>query len=229
MSKKKFSASVSGKGYYIALVLCAVAIGITGYLYYRHNNKQQETLENQPQEVVTITPNEDVAVVAPEPDGNNSDTQQSQTPQEQTPQPKPSQKPSKTTSPLAGQTVAKYSMEALSYNATTRDWRVHNGVDIGAEAGTEVCAAADGTIYTVYDDETMGMTVVISHDGGYTTRYSSLSQEVSVAPGDVVTMGQTIGTVGNTALLETAVGDHLHFGVMCDGEIIDPAEFLTAE
>ena len=229
MSKKKFSANFNGKGYYIALVLCAVAIGITGYLYYRHNNKQQAKLDNQPQEVINITSDEDVAVVAPQPDEGGSEQQQTQNPQEQTPQPKPAQKPAETTSPLAGQTVAEYSMEALSYNTTTRDWRVHNGVDIAAEAGTEVCAAAEGTVYTVYDDETMGMTVVISHDGGYTTRYSSLSQQVSVAPGDKVTMGQTIGTVGNTALLETAVGDHLHFGVMCDGETVDPAEFLSAQ
>ena len=75
----------------------------------------------------------------------------------------------------------------------------------------------------------MGTTVVISHDGGYTTRYASLSQEVSVKPGDWVTAGQVIGTVGNTALLETAIGDHLHFAVLCNGELIDPAEFLAEE
>ena len=120
-------------------------------------------------------------------------------------------------------------MDSLSYNQTTRDWRVHNGIDIAAEAGTPVCAAADGTVYTVYEDETMGMTVVIRHDGGYTTQYASLAQEVSVAPGDTVALGQTIGCVGQTALMESAIGDHVHFSVSCNGEVVDPAQFLSQE
>ena len=135
----------------------------------------------------------------------------------------------KTAAPVEGSTVAPYAMDTLSYNQTTRDWRVHNGIDIAAEAGTKVTAAADGTVYTVYEDDTMGTTVVIRHEEGYTTKYASLAQEVSVAAGDTVTMGQTIGTVGQTALLESAVGDHVHFSVTCNGETMDPAEFLTLE
>ena len=73
------------------------------------------------------------------------------------------------------------------------------------------------------------MTVVLRHEGGYTTRYASLAEEVSVKPGDTVTAGQTIGTVGNTALMESAIGDHLHFAVTCDGESVDPAAFLAQE
>jgi len=228
MSKKKFSGNISGKGYYIALVLCAVAIGISGYLYYRHANKNPVTMNQNPSSGVNSAKDPDIAAVATQPaPGENPGQTDTQKPSGD--MTKPATKPAKVTSPLSGETVAKYSMEALSYNTTTRDWRVHNGMDIAAEAGTEVCAAADGTVYTVYDDEMMGMTVVISHDGGYTTRYSSLAQEVSVAPGDQVTLGQTIGTVGNTALLETAIGDHLHFGVMCNGKAVDPATFLTQE
>ena len=34
--------AASGKGYYIALILCAIAIGITGYVYYRNTNQTQE-------------------------------------------------------------------------------------------------------------------------------------------------------------------------------------------
>ena len=212
MSKKNFSDSIKGKGYYIALVLCAVAIGISGYLYYRHVDDGNAKLADQP-----VNQTEDhVAAVATQPG-----TQGTETPTE------PSKLPGKRVSPLVGNTLAPYSMEALSYNATTRDWRVHNGVDIAAEAGAKVCAAADGTVYTVYDDESMGMTVVISHEGGYTTRYSSLAESVSVAVGERVTAGQTIGTVANTAIMETALGDHLHFAVSCNGQAVDPAAFLN--
>ena len=219
MSKKKFSGSVSGKGYYRALVLCAVAIGLTGFLYYRNADKAPAALQEP---AVTagadnVDTNDDVQAVAPQ-GGDSQNSQQTVS---------LPQKPANTAAPLTGQTIAEYSMDALSYNQTTRDWRVHDGIDIAAEAGTQVCAAADGTVYTVYEDETMGMTVVIRHEGGYTTKYASLAQEVSVKVGDAVTAGQVIGTVGNTALLETAVGDHLHFSVSCDGKVIDPAVFLS--
>ena len=217
MSKKKFSGNISGKGYYIALALCAVAIGISGFLYYRNGDKPNPSASN-PDAIQGNYP-DNQAVIATNPDGTpvtgNNDNH-----------PK---KPIQTVSPLEGQTVAVYAMDSLAYNQTTRDWRTHNGIDVAAEAGTEVCAAADGEVYTVYEDEAMGMTVVLRHENGYTTRYASLAKDVFVKTGDTVTMGQKIGTVGNTALMESAMGDHLHFSVTCDGESINPDTFLKQE
>ena len=223
MSKNKFIGNISGKGYYIALILCAVAIGISGYLYYRNANTDKTQLQDPSTAVDATAPGvSDVEAVATEP-GGNGPQQEGQTDPTKTPV---GQKPSKVSRPVSGETVADYSMDALSYNQTTRDWRVHDGMDIAAQAGTAVCAAADGTVYTVYEDETMGMTVVIRHEGGYTTKYASLASDVPVAPGNTVTAGQTIGYVGATAMLENAIGDHVHFSVSCDGTLIDPAEFL---
>ena len=221
MSKNKSGGSISGKGYYIALILCAVAIGITGYLYYRNADEDPRQLQNPSVAAdATVPGGDDVQVVATP--GNDSGDVTGTT------QPAGSgNKPAKTAKPVSGETVADYSMDALCYNQTTRDWRVHDGMDIAAEAGTAVSAAADGTVYTVYEDETMGMTVVISHAGGYTTKYASLADEVPVAAGDTVTAGQTIGYVGSTALLESAVGDHVHFSVSCGGELVDPTDFLS--
>ena len=217
MSKRKFSDSISGKGYYIALILCAVAIGISGYLYYRNADTNQPQLQNPDSTLDVANPTDSVVdVVAPTGGEQSTDTTTVPT----------GPKPAKTTKPVSGETIAEYSMDALTYNQTTRDWRVHDGTDIAAEAGTPVCAAADGTVYTVYEDETMGMTVVIRHEGGYTTKYASLAQEVSVKAGDTVTAGQEIGKVGATALLESAIGDHVHFSVSCNGEIVNPKDFL---
>ena len=103
---------------------------------------------------------------------------------------------------------------------------VDDGIDIAAEAGTEVCVAAAGEVYTVYEDDTMGMTVVLRHEGGYVTTYSSLSKELKVEAGDTVTLGQALGTVDNTAPMETAIGDHVHFSVRCNDQPMDPMEFL---
>ena len=218
-NNKQTGRGFAGKGYYIALILCATAIGISGYLYYRNVNDipsiQVDT--TTPTVLAGVTDREDVPVIATEPSDSGS-------PLPSTENTVP--KVFKTVAPVDGETVAEYAMDCLSYNQTTRDWRVHNGVDIAAAEGTPVLAAADGTAYTVYDDETMGTTVVIRHEDGYTTKYSCLAQEVMVTAGDTVTMGQQIGCVGTTALLESALDPHVHFSVTCDNEVVDPAEFL---
>jgi len=220
---KRTGRGMFGMGYYIALILCAAAIGITGYLYYRttQNTGDTQVLATDPADVANATEfGRDIAVIATEP-------QQTLPPAPTTDATQPTVKKSlRTAAPVAGTTVMEYSMEALSYNETTRDWRVHNGLDIAADAGTPVLAAADGEVYTIYEDDIMGTTVVIRHLGGYTTQYSSLSPELNVKTGDQVVMGQAIGTVGSTALVETAMGPHVHFSVTWQDAPMDPAEFL---
>ena len=218
-NNKQTGRGFAGKGYYIALILCATAIGISGYLYYRNVNDIPSTQVDTttPTVLAGVTDREDVPVIATEPSDSGSPLPSTEN---------TAPKVFKTVAPVDGETVAEYAMDCLSYNQTTRDWRVHNGVDIAAAEGTPVLAAADGTVYTVSDDETMGTTVVIRHEDGYTTKYSCLAQEVMVAAGDIVTMGQQIGCVGTTALLESALDPHVHFSVTCDNEVVDPAEFL---
>ena len=218
-NNKQTGRGFAGKGYNIALILCATAIGISGYLYYRNVNDIPSTQVDTttPTVLAGVTDREDVPVIATEPSDSGSPLPSTEN---------TAPKVFKTVAPVDGETVAEYAMDCLSYNQTTRDWRVHNGVDIAAAEGTPVLAAADGTVYTVYDDETMGTTVVIRHEDGYTTKYSCLAQEVMVAAGDTVTMGQQIGCVGTTALLESALDPHVHFSLTCDNEVVDPAEFL---
>ena len=219
---KRTGFGVYGKGYYIALVLCAAAIGITSYLYYRNDNEEITAGEALEASAPLEEAGEDVPVIATQPKSLNptADVGETQAPQPRT---------LKTTSPVAGQEVFGYSMEALSYNQTTRDWRTHNGVDIAADAGTEVVAAAAGEVYTTYEDESLGYTVVIRHEGGYTTHYSSLGEDIRVQAGDQVLMGQVIGTVGSTALVETVLGPHVHFSVTYQDVPMDPAEFFNLE
>ena len=128
--------------------------------------------------------------------------------------------------PVDGQVEAVFAADRLAYNETTQDWRVHMGVDLSAEEGTQVKAAADGTVYTVYSDDRMGTTVVIRHRDGYVTTYASLDESVSVKAGQAVSRGDVIGTVGQTALTEKALGPHVHFGVTCNDIPVDPAEFV---
>ena len=219
----------SNRGYYIALIGCAAAIWITGYVFYRNQNQPEavSNVETYTDILAGTLGPEDVAVIATDPAPKKVTTPS--IPQGATPTtPAVTEaRRMKTMSPVAGEEIFGYSMEALSYNQTTRDWRVHNGVDLAAEAGSEVCAAADGEVYTVYEDDAMGATVVIRHDDGFTTRYSSLAENLTVKPGDKVTMGQTIGYAADSAIVESTLGSHVHFSVTCYDETIDPAAFLS--
>ena len=220
-NNKQSGRGIYGKGYYIALILCAAAIGITGILYYRNAQEVQQVSQEPEQATVAVdAPQEDLVVAATNPVVVHK-------PVEDTPVEAPAPKVLKTAAPVSGETVASYAMDCLSYNQTTRDWRVHNGVDLAAEVGTEVLAAADGVVYTTYNDDIMGTTVVIRHDGGYTTQYASLAEELKVSTGDAVSLGQAIGTVGETALVETAMGPHVHFSVTYNDASMDPNEFLA--
>ncbi len=222
MSNNHSGRGMYGKGYYIALILCAAVIGITGFLYYQ-NAQEVQPVSQEPEQQATISVDAteaDISVAATQP-------VEVQKPQTTEPAGNPGKKALKTAAPVSGETVVGFSMDCLSYNQTTRDWRVHNGVDIAAEAGVEVLAAAEGTVYTTYTDDIMGTTVVIRHEGGYTTQYASLSEELKVSVGDQVALGQAIGCVGETALVETSMGPHVHFTVLLNDEPIDPAEFLA--
>ena len=221
---KQTGRSFNGKGYYIALILCAAAIGISGYLYYQ-NTQQEEPplLQNETQEELLLGTmgTEALEAIATQPP-----VTQGTTPSIEPSTAGAERKPLKTAAPVDGETITGHSVEALSYNETTRDWRVHNGVDIAAQEGTQVLAAADGEVTRVWEDDTLGYTVEIRHEGGYTTRYSSLAEAISVQVGDTVKLGQAIGCVGDTALVETVLGPHVHFSVTCQDAPMNPAEFL---
>ena len=209
-----------GRGYYIALALCLAAVGTIGYFALRERPvtvKQQEpapTLDIQPaptQPVVKPAP-----VVIPEPEPQPEITE----PAELLPQ---------VVSPLDGTTVTVFSMTELLYDTTMADWRTHDGIDVQADEGAAVKTAAGGTVQSVSDDELMGTTVVIDHEGGYSTRYSSLQKDVPVTAGQQVVAGEVIGRVGTTSAAESQMGPHLHFSVSRDGAVIDPRDYVGSE
>ena len=209
-----------GRGYYIALILCAAVAGIMSYVFYR---SPADTVVEPDTPVLATSPTTAERITKPGQEQTVLPTDGGESTTPTTPVPKKMS----VCAPVEGTVAAEYAMEVLSYNQTTRDWRVHNGVDIAAEPGTQVVASAAGEVYTVYEDDRMGMTVVIRHEEGYVTKYASLAEEVLVSPGDSVEMGQAIGCVGTTALMENAIGDHVHFSVTRNDEPVDPEEFLN--
>lgn len=212
----------SGKGYYIALVLCAAAIGITSYVTRPSKDKEPDTPPLlQAESAETASSQETQALEALATEAPEESPVPSSAPQQTQPE------KLRTAPPLSGSVTTLYAMDSLSYNETTRDWRVHNGVDYPGELGDPVSAAADGTVISVREDDSLGTTVVLRHTGGYETTYQNLEESVPVQLGDKVVLGQTIGSVGATALTESAIGPHVHFSVAYQDMPMDPADFLN--
>lgn len=122
-----------------------------------------------------------------------------------------------------GKMVRTYSDETRSEDTSRR------GVDINAEVGTVVKAAAEGKVEEVSSNTTDGTYIVIAHANGLKTKYTNLSEEVKVAVGDVVSSGDEIGTVGNTSGIFTSkvCGDVLNVQVQnADGKDVDPSTYF---
>jgi murein DD-endopeptidase MepM/ murein hydrolase activator NlpD len=98
----------------------------------------------------------------------------------------------------------------------------HPGVDLAATSGTEVAAAAGGTVIHAGPAGSYGNLVTVRHDNGFETRYAHLSA-VDVRVGDLVEAGQGVGKVGTTG---HSTGPHLHFEVRHDGRPVDPSPLL---
>lgn len=103
------------------------------------------------------------------------------------------------------------------------DNEFHPGVDLGANYGDPVRAAAAGTVATADWDGGYGLKVDIDHGNGYHTWYAHLSK-AQVQAGEFVHKGQEIGLVGSTGY---STGPHLHYQVMLNGTAIDPTPFLS--
>jgi len=98
----------------------------------------------------------------------------------------------------------------------------HAGIDIKAEVGTPIFAAADGTVAYSGWEKFYGRVVKIAHDDGFVTVYAH-NLENFVEAGDVVEAGRVIGTVGRTG---RASAHHLHFEIWNQGKVFNPLFLL---
>lgn len=102
------------------------------------------------------------------------------------------------------------------------DGRNHKGIDLGADKGTSIYAAASGTvIFSGYDGD-YGYSVVIDHGNGYKTRYAHASA-LCVKKGQTVNQGDVVAYVGSTGY---STGNHLHFEIIKNGSRVNPVSYI---
>lgn len=101
----------------------------------------------------------------------------------------------------------------------------NSGIDFVSDESFDVVAILDGEVITVSEEETLGKVVKIQHENGYVSIYQSMS-EVNVKKGDMVTQGQIIGKSG-TNKLDSDLGNHLHFELYINGQMVNPSAYLN--
>ena len=128
--------------------------------------------------------------------------------------------------PVDGEIVREYAKDNLIYSETLKEWTTHLGIDIKADKTTVVKSAETGTVKSIKNDPRYGLTIVIEHSNGFQTIYSNLLTSEFVVEGEKVDKGQSIGTVGNTAVFEIADEPHLHFEILKDSIQVDPNTYI---
>lgn len=128
--------------------------------------------------------------------------------------------------PIKGEILREFASDSLVYSNTLDEWITHNGVDIKADKTSVVKASCKGKVVSIKNDPRYGLTVIVSHEGGYQTLYANLLTAEYVVEGEELEEGQTIGTVGNSAAFEIGDEYHLHFEVSKGGEYLNPCSLM---
>ena len=102
--------------------------------------------------------------------------------------------------------------------------RFHQGIDLGAPAGTTIVASRAGTVTSAGYSNSLGWYVTINHGDGFSSMYGHMLGPAYVSSGSYVSQGQSIGGVGSTGI---STGNHLHFAILYNGAYQNPAAYVA--
>ncbi|MBO8126182.1 MAG: M23 family metallopeptidase [Firmicutes bacterium] len=127
--------------------------------------------------------------------------------------------------PIYGEVIATYGWQK---HPLTKLPYFHRALDIFAEVGTPVRAVAPGRVSRVNYGVTLGHTVIIQHEAGWSSGYAHLSQTLA-EEGDFVAQGTVVGKSGTSGLLRLGTKPHLHFILYYQDSPVDPAPWILLD
>ncbi len=226
-STNKFLKFFSGKNFYIILAACLIAVGVAGWSAFDalrnidSGKDNQSYIDDVPSYNEPISPNEPTA--PEEPAQNEVNDVPYSEPQEAVPS---SPTADSFIMPIKGTVLKGYDDTTLQYSATYGDMRIHLGLDIKADADSNVVASGAGTVTKIYDDNLLGRTVEIDHGNSIIIKYCGLADNITVSVGDTVKANQKLATLSGVPS-ECADEMHLHIEVTKNGKPADPAKTLN--
>lgn len=241
---KKKPPFFAGKGFYIVLAVCVLAVGVAAWsaldVMTSTDKDITSSLESEPS---WEPPTESAADV-----GHTVSDVEKEPPVESAPEKEVSSNverapeltdsdltgidlssdiaglPDKFAIPLMGNIGKSFSDKELQPSATYGDMRLHLGVDIQGEKGSPVVSAAAGEVMKVANDALWGKMVVIDHGGGIICYYCGLDN-TTVSQGEAISAGTKIGEVGEVPC-ESADKSHIHIAITREGKYISPLELM---
>lgn len=127
--------------------------------------------------------------------------------------------------PVNGNILLDYNMEQTTYFPTLDQYKLSPAIAVQAVEGAPVTASVPGTVYSVEEDAQTGTTVTMEIGDGYQAVYGQL-KDLTVAEGDTVDQGTTIGYIAAPTKYYSKEGSNLYFAMKKDGEPIDPIAYL---
>ncbi len=222
-------------GFYVALSVCLVAVGLAAWSTFDSVDKYTKTVIDSTYES-TIAPvnknktgvTEKIVVQETDPSEEivenitTEETVQKIEPTEQAETEDTLQTMLKVTKNLqyptsSGKVLLGFSEEPIK-NETMNDFRAHKATDFSGDKGDEVVSMCDGVVTNVLGDEMFGTVVTVENEE-MTIRYCGL-ENVEVKKGDEIHTGNALGTIGNVPFEEES-GPHIHIEVIVNNRAID--------
>ncbi len=225
-SDNKFLKFLNGKGFYAAIGVGLLALGITAIAVTSNMPKAPNITEEDESfssvEIITEIPSEEQPV-AGEVSGVKAENATEETVKKEETK---NTVATFFTLPITGEVIKGYSDSELVYSKTYDDMRIHLGLDIKANKDATVMSCGDGVVLGIAKDPLYGTMITIDHGNNITGLYCGLNDSVSVKKGQTVAAGEKIGTIG-TVPCESSDDTHLHLAFKENDKYISPLSLIN--
>ena len=225
----KFARAITSTGFISITACCLIVIGAFAWFALSKNNKspvldkEKNNTPSYQQDNSSYNDDNDISYEEPEQIAD-VDESTTQVPYEETSQ---QEEVVSFVLPVDGQIIKNFSDTALQYSATYGDMRMHTGIDIACEKGSNIKSVSSGKVTSVVDDANYGRTITIEYANGISVKYCGMGS-VNVLEGDNVRTGDIIGTSGEVPC-ECTDNPHIHIEVIIGGKSVSPLQALNLE